>query len=258
MLFRTLDATFSPPYRDRRHIQAILLTYRYCTFPYWMDLPRRIQSRYRLSPNVNGYAITDLTCSNNAKIFEVASILLSRSADERATVLCIAVDMEIEDSERGGDDFFVIGDAAAAFVLGLRGPGDRILAFDDKSDTRHIRLDSEFKNQGFVAGPNYFLTLIKVLERTVKAAGLSFEDIDLFIPHNASEETMKVAANLMKVPIEKFFFEGMSSVGHCGNSDLFINYSLAVRSGKIKANDYYMFISIGLGGGISCVVCRKA
>lgn len=90
--------------------------------------------------------------------------------------------------------------------------------------------------------------LNEVMEKTLEYAGMTADEVDLFIPHQANLRIIKSAAARFKQPLEKF----QISIGGTGNvSAASIPMALydAMREGKVKAGNTVMLA--GFGGGLS-------
>ena len=83
-------------------------------------------------------------------------------------------------------------------------------------------------------------------------AGISPEDIDHIVPHQANERIIRMAARRLKLPDEKF----VMNIGRCGNTaaaSVPIALDELNRSGKIKPGD--LVAMTAFGGGLSSAGC---
>jgi 3-oxoacyl-[acyl-carrier-protein] synthase-3 len=88
----------------------------------------------------------------------------------------------------------------------------------------------------------------EVMEKTLEYAGMTADDVDLFIPHQANLRIIKSAAARFKKPLDKFRI----SIGETGNvSAASIPMALydAMKEGTVKTGDIVMLV--GFGGGLS-------
>lgn len=83
-------------------------------------------------------------------------------------------------------------------------------------------------------------------------AGISPEDIDHIVPHQANERIIRMAARRLKLPDEKF----VMNIDRCGNTaaaSVPIALDELNRSGKIKPGD--LVAMTAFGGGLSSAGC---
>jgi 3-oxoacyl-[acyl-carrier-protein] synthase-3 len=119
----------------------------------------------------------------------------------------------------------LFGDAAAAtvievtdqpggilsFELGSDGSGAMALHVPDCGSTSPVsqRTVDERRQYLRMDGQEVFKfavrTLASSLKRTIYQAGLTPDDIDLFIPHQANARIIEAAARQMRVPLDKFY-----------------------------------------------------
>jgi 3-oxoacyl-[acyl-carrier-protein] synthase-3 len=88
----------------------------------------------------------------------------------------------------------------------------------------------------------------EVMEKTLLEAGLSADDVDYYIPHQANLRIIKTAAGRFGQPLDKF----QISIDRTGNvSAASVPMALydAIKEGKVKTGDTVMLV--GFGGGLS-------
>jgi len=88
--------------------------------------------------------------------------------------------------------------------------------------------------------------MLQAMNVSLKKAKLSFEDIDLFIPHQANLRIIKAVTERAGLPMEKVFI----NLDECGNmsaASIAVGLDQAVRRGKIKKGDIILLTSFGGG-----------
>ncbi len=83
-------------------------------------------------------------------------------------------------------------------------------------------------------------------EEVIKAAGISSDDIDIFIPHQANIRILQSTAKRLKIPIEKVYIN-IDKYANTSAGTLPIALDQAVRSNKIKKGDIILFDVFGAG-----------
>lgn len=76
--------------------------------------------------------------------------------------------------------------------------------------------------------------------------GMSIEDVDLFIPHQANTRIIRAAAERMKLPPEKVF-ENVERYGNTSAASVPIALAEAVNGGKVRRGDVLVFVAFGAG-----------
>lgn len=82
----------------------------------------------------------------------------------------------------------------------------------------------------------------------LKQAGLTIDDIDLIIPHQANTRIIEAAAKKLKVPMEKFFLN-VETNGNTSAASIPLALCDAVGDGRLRPDDNVVFV--GFGGGLT-------
>ncbi len=184
------------------------------------------------------------------------------------TVLVIGADAlskATDYADRGTCILF--GDAAGAVVLeassecgilscdiGARGiDGDKLtsLAYREDADELEKRV-SKNKNSIWMAGAEVMKFAVKTMEQAAVAvldkAGLTFEDVDLIVPHQANRRIIDGAAKRMGVSEDKIF-TNLEKYGNTSSASIPVALYEAVCEGRAKKGD--KIILVGFGGGLT-------
>ncbi len=160
----------------------------------------------------------------------------------------------------------LFGDAAAAtvvevshepsgvlsFELGSDGSGAMALYVPDGGTTHPIseRTIAERRQYLRMDGPEVFKfavrTLASSLKRAVYDAGLTPDDIDLYIPHQANARIIEAAARQMRVPKEKFFIN-LDRYGNTSAASVPLAMVEAIEEGRLKSGDTIAMCAFGAG-----------
>src|SRR5690554_6283803 len=102
-------------------------------------------------------------------------------------------------------------------------------------------------------GQEIFKRAVKGMSAAVEAVfqetGLSVDDIDVLIPHQANKRLIDFLAKMCKVPEEKTMVN-IQKYGNTSSATLPIAYTEALETGMIKPGDTIM--SAVFGGGLTC------
>jgi 3-oxoacyl-[acyl-carrier-protein] synthase-3 len=153
--------------------------------------------------------------------------------------------------ERSDDNCFLgasLGaDGADPTVLYLPGGGSR---------TPYSTLNGEFNAQrlGFVhmQGQSVFKVAVNMMAASTTAAlaqaGLSPDDVDFIIPHQANSRIIDATVKMLKLPPEKCIVN-IEEYGNTSSASIPLALADAVESGRIK--DGNIVVLVAFGGGLS-------
>jgi 3-oxoacyl-[acyl-carrier-protein] synthase-3 len=88
--------------------------------------------------------------------------------------------------------------------------------------------------------------------RALDAAGLTSEDVDLFVPHQANIRIIQSSAKRLKLPMEKVFVN-VEKYGNTSAASIPIALVEAEREGRIKEGDHVVLV--GFGAGLTWASC---
>ena len=160
----------------------------------------------------------------------------------------------------------LFGDAAAAtvveasdepggllsFELGSDGSGAMFLYVPDGGSTSPMsqRTIDERRHYLRMDGPEVFKfavrTLASSLKRVIYQAGLTPDDIDLFIPHQANARIIEAAARQMRVPLDKFYIN-LDRYGNTSAASVPLAMVEAFEEGRLKDGDLVAMCAFGAG-----------
>jgi len=162
----------------------------------------------------------------------------------------------------------LFGDGAGAIVMtAAQEPG--ILACKLHADGRHSDILSVPGNVtgGAVAGSAFlymdgqavFKLAVTVLEQvaneTLTQAGMTSDQIDWLIPHQANIRIMKGTAKKLGLPLEKMVVT-VDQHGNTSAASIPLALDVAVRDGRVKAGDVVMMEGVGGGFTWGAVLAR--
>jgi len=160
----------------------------------------------------------------------------------------------------------LFGDAAAAsvveasdepggllsFELGSDGSGAMALYVPDGGNVSPIsqRTVDERRQYLRMNGSEIYKfavrTLSSSLKRTIYDAGLTPDDIDLYIPHQANARIIESAARQMRVPVDKFYIN-LDRYGNTSAASVPLALVEAVEEGRLKDGDLVAMCAFGAG-----------
>ena len=94
--------------------------------------------------------------------------------------------------------------------------------------------------------------IVDDIKYVVEQAGVTLDDIDHFVLHQANIRILDYAARRLKVPKERFFVN-INKIGNTSAASVPIALAQLNESGKLKAGD--LVVMSAFGGGLSSGVC---
>ena len=127
-------------------------------------------------------------------------------------------------------------------ILGVPGGGTRLPITKENFDQRLNTIKMQGKETFKQAVSAMTSACIEALERT----GLSINDIECIIPHQANFRIIDAIADRLKVPEEKFFLN-LAVYGNTGAAAVAIALDEAHRTGRFKSGDKVLLVVFGSG-----------
>ncbi len=202
-------------------------------------------------------------CAGFVYALSNANALIASGQAERVMVIGAETFSRIMDwTDRGTCVLF--GDGAGAVILEAQdGTGtsqDRgILSVDLNSDGRHkdiLYVDGGVSTQSTghlrMQGKEVFRhaveKLAKTAETALEKAGLTAEDVDWIVPHQANLRIIKATATKMGLPMEKVVVT-VQDHGNTSAASIPLALSVGVARGQIKQGD--LIVTEAIGGGLA-------
>jgi 3-oxoacyl-[acyl-carrier-protein] synthase-3 len=193
-------------------------------------------------------------CAGFIYAFDAATRYLQ--SDDLRTALVIGVDRGsrlVDPYDRSTSIFF--GDGAGAAIISSRGRG-RVLASKLHSsgdvDSLHVPVGGAMTMDGRAIW-NFATEVLPASVRELCAmAGVSVDDIKLFVPHQANRNIIAASAEALGVPLDRFAI----NIGRYGNTlagSIPIALDEALANGRAEPGDKVALVGFGAGlawGGV--------
>ncbi|MBM7653698.1 beta-ketoacyl-ACP synthase III [Neobacillus cucumis] len=145
----------------------------------------------------------------------------------------------------------LFGDGAGAAIIGAVSENRGILSFElgaDGTGSKHLYQDEYIIMNGRevfkFAVRQMGESCINVLEK----AGLTKEDVDFLIPHQANIRIMEASRQRLELPVEKMS-KTVNKYGNTSAASIPISMIEDVEAGRIKDDD--IVVMVGFGGGLT-------
>jgi 3-oxoacyl-[acyl-carrier-protein] synthase-3 len=188
-------------------------------------------------------------------------------------ILLVAAEIQssnLDYSDRGRDMSVLFGDGAGAVILepGAETDGRGILSthlFADGNFVPHLWMEkpspkdqptfqTSFFDEGRffprMEGRNVFVNACQRMPESVRTSlarnGLTIEDVDHLIPHQANDRISLMVAKGLKIPVEKVI-RNIDRFGNTTAASIPIALDEAVKAGRIKQGDLVALTAFGSG-----------
>lgn len=195
----------------------------------------------------------DLNAACSGFIFGLETVRgLLLQSDKKYAVLIgsevISKKLDMEDRST----CILFGDGAGAAVLtldenrsytcicGCHGDERLIYCKSGEEDDRKVHMDGQATYKFAVS------TVPKLIKKTVEKAGITMEDIDLFICHQANARILDAVARMLKQPLEKFFMD-IEEYGNTSAASVAIALCDAEERGLLKRGQRILLAGFGAG-----------
>ena len=200
------------------------------------------------------FCVNSHGCASGLLAVDLAGRLLAADGGEDALALIVTGEKVFTAVNRVVPDVGVMGECAAALLVGLNGPHDRMLSY--ASETR-----GDFED-GILMSPEmdavlhqiYPVVLASVVLAAVGKAGLVMDDIDLILPHNINRMSWLPAVKRLGISMDRVYTPTISLVGHCFGADTFLNYLAAREHGRLQRGMRYVMTAVGDAETFSAMV----
>jgi 3-oxoacyl-[acyl-carrier-protein] synthase III len=219
------------------------------------ELEANNAAAYDVSAGCSGF-IYGLETANNSIRQGTANTVLVVGAERLSSV--------VNWQDRG--TCVLLGDGAGAVVLRGTDSKGGILSTHTKSDGRFWDLLCSKEGNDYlpdslrdVSLRPYYLTMegnrlfkqavssmAGIAEQALAQNGLTRDDIQLVVPHQANLRILQAVAEKIRMPMEKFF-TNLAKYGNTSSASIPIALDEAHRSGLLSVGDHILFVSFGAG-----------
>ncbi|TDL62597.1 ketoacyl-ACP synthase III [Rhodococcus qingshengii] len=145
----------------------------------------------------------------------------------------------------------LFGDGAGAVIVGEVSEGRGILSFElgaDGTGSKHLYQDEYI----IMNGREVFKFAVRQMGEScvhvLEKAGLTKDDVDFLIPHQANIRIMEASRQRLELPVEKMS-KTVHKYGNTSSASIPISLVEEIEAGKIKDDD--LIVMVGFGGGLT-------
>ncbi|MCL6641625.1 MAG: ketoacyl-ACP synthase III, partial [Candidatus Rokubacteria bacterium] len=183
------------------------------------------------------------------RVLCIGAETLSRITDftDRGTCILLAdaagaAVLEAGDGDRGLIDADLYSDGQYWDLLYMPGGGSRQPATRESVEARlhYARMKG---NEVFKVAVRMF---VECAETILGRHGLTADDVDLFIPHQANLRIIEAAAKRVGLPMQKVFVN-VDRYGNTGAASVYVALEEAVTAGRVRRGDLLLLAAFGGG-----------
>ncbi len=176
--------------------------------------------------------------------------------DGATATLVAAVDSEVE--LLGPFVFGTDGRGAEQIIVpagGLRRPLDDDTLIEKEDENGNWRSERNLYMNGGAVFNFTLQTVPRALDELFQKSGLSVDEIDCFVPHQANKFMLERLRAKMKIPVDKFVID-MEHAGNTVSSTIPLALENATRRGQVKRGDKVVLVGFGVGYSWAAAVAR--
>ena len=204
-------------------------------------------------------------CSGFLFALETASALMEKNHYTRALVLGTEhLSRTIDWTDRS--TCVIFGDGAGAVVLGegsaclasrlFTQGSDEVLSIPAGKGNSPFYTREQPAYKVYMNGQETFKFAVRRMAEDLQLlcadAGITTDDLDYIVPHQANTRIIDLTARRLGIPMEKFVMN-IDKYGNTSSASVPISFDELVRSGKLKAGDKIAMCAFG--GGLSSAGC---
>lgn len=202
------------------------------------------------------FSITDQACASGLLAMELAGELLADRGEEGAFALILAGEKTYGASSQIIPSVAVLGEATAAVVVSAEVGSNHMIGY--AADTIAVPGSgltmTEEALQAF--GSIYSEALLRVIHAALQAAGITVEDLTLYLPHNVSKITGIRTGRTLGLHSSQIHTSNIAETAHCFSADSFINLKSVMDDGEISEGELFLVTSVGIGATFAAAVFR--
>jgi 3-oxoacyl-[acyl-carrier-protein] synthase-3 len=221
--------------------------------PAHLDMAGLIRNDLGLA-GTEAFGLSQQACVSSLGGIDVIGELLRAEAPAGTYALMVTGEKAYSPIVQHVPNTAIMADAAAACLVTLDGAGDRVLSFSTRTYGQYaawLELTDELSHE---FGQAYAARIAEIIHLAVAEAGLTFDDIDLVVPHNVNMLAWRQAIKELGVDRGRVFLDNVPRYSHTFSADVFVNYTTLREQGRLVPGARYVLVSVGLGATFGAMV----
>lgn len=207
--------------------------------------------------SAEAFAVTQQNCASGFAAVDIAGELLKAGGDPRHRALVVTGEKPFSRIAQLIENTSIMGEASAACLVGLDGPGARVRSYVVRSAGQHADIFRPSAAAQSEFGDTFTERLTSVITQVVAEAGLSLHEIELIVPHNVNLSSWRKVIPELGVDRKQVFLDNISAYGHTFCSDSFLNLATLRDAGRLVGGGHYVLVSVGMGATYAAMVVQQ-
>lgn len=217
------------------------------------DMARLVRDDLELT-GTEAFGLSHQACVSSLGAIEVLGNLLRAEGREGAHALMVTGEQAYSPIVQLVPNTAIMADAAASCLLTLDGDGDIVRSFTTRTLGEYARWLELTPEQSTEYGEQYAPRISEVIHQALGDAGLTFDEIDLVIPHNVNKLAWRQTVKELGIDQDKVFLDNVPVYSHTFAADVFLNYTTLRDAGRLVDGAHYLLVSVGLGATFGAMV----
>lgn len=150
----------------------------------------------------------------------------------------------------------IMGEGMTATWLSLQPSPHRLLAVAQETHGQYAKHMHHICDPMTNFEKAYPKHMQAVIESCLAKANLSWQDIDIVLPHNVSRFSWQRFSAWMGLSEDLFFLDNIGRYGHCFNADPTLNWSAIDFQSRMPQGGHYLMVGVGLGATFAAAAWR--
>jgi 3-oxoacyl-[acyl-carrier-protein] synthase-3 len=224
--------------------------------PSYLDAAQEVRRVLELD-SAEAFAVTQQNCASGFAAVDIAGELLRAGGDPCHRALVVTGEKTFSRIAQLIENTSIMGEASAACLVGLDGPGARVRSYVVHSAGQHADIFRPSAATQSEFGNTFTARLIRVITQVVSEAGLSLDEIELIVPHNVNLSSWRKVIPELGVDRKQVFLDNIGAYGHTFCSDSFLNLATLRDEGRLVGGGHYVLVSVGLGATYAAMVVQQ-
>lgn len=224
--------------------------------PSYVDVATRTARELGLR-RATAFALTQQNCATGLAAVDLAGELLRADGDPGGRALVVTGEKTFSRIARLVENTSIMGEAAAACLVGVGGSGLRVRSYVVRTHGQHADIFRPSPASRAEFSDSYVERLVEVIRATLARAGLDLTDIDLIVPHNVNTSSWLRALPELGIDRKQVFLDNVERYGHTFCSDPFLNLTTLRDADRLVPGGRYLLTSVGLGATYAAMVVEQ-
>ncbi|MEB3196334.1 MAG: 3-oxoacyl-[acyl-carrier-protein] synthase III C-terminal domain-containing protein [Candidatus Sericytochromatia bacterium] len=190
-------------------------------------------------PDAAVIGLNQQACTSMLGSLRMARALLL-AEPEMEGVLCVSAD-RFPAGAIYEQAYNLISDGAAACWVGREPRGYRLVATHALTNGALAQATDD-ETVG-----SYFGYTHRLVTELLRKADMRADDLDWVVPQNTHVKTWEVLSRLLRIPLERVYFDSIGEVAHIISSDNVVNLLKLENSGRIQSGQRLLLLMAGFG-----------